>query len=59
MADVDPASEELDVVIEVLSTVPLLVATQQTRDQLGRLFELGRTSYGGDRYLFRASIGTG
>lgn len=55
---VAPSLEEVEL-LELPPTVPLLVATQQTRDQLGRLFELGRTSYRGDRYRFRASIGTG
>jgi len=52
-----PADREEAALLELPEGVPLLVANQKTRDQLGRTFELGRTSYRGDRYRFRASIG--
>ena len=51
-----PSPEEAEL-LDLPPGVPLLVATQQTRDQFGRLCELGRTSYRGDRYRFRASLG--
>ena len=53
---VAPTAEET-ALLDLPAGVPLLVATQQTRDQYARLFELGRTSYRGDRYRFRASLG--
>ena len=48
------AEQEL---LGLLPTVPLLVARQTTRDQLGRVCELGETRYRGDRYRFRATLG--
>ena len=51
------ATTEEAELLELPPSVPLLVATQQTRDQQGRLCELGRTIYRGDRFRFRASLG--
>ncbi len=51
------ASEEEAQLLDLPAGVPLLVARQQTRDQHGRPCELGRTSYRGDRFRFRASLG--
>lgn len=53
---VAPTAEEVEL-LDLPPGVPLLVATQRTRDQHGRLCELGRTSYRGDRFRFRASLG--
>lgn len=43
--------------LELSPGVPLLLARQRTFDQHGRAFEIGRTTYRGDRYRFRATIG--
>ena len=53
-----PASPAEAALLELPRGVPLLVATQRTRDQHGRVFELGRTVYRGDRYRFRATLGS-
>lgn len=52
-----PATPKESRLLEVADGTPLLVATQITRDQHGRVFELGRTAYRGDRYRFRATLG--
>jgi len=44
--------------LDLTSGLPLLVATQRTFDQHGRVCELGRTEYRGDRFRFRATLGT-
>lgn len=44
--------------LDLSSGVPLLVATQRTFDEHGRVCELGRTEYRGDRFRFRATLGT-
>lgn len=52
-----PADREEALLLDLPEGMPLLVASQTSFDQVGRTFELGRTSYRGDRYRFRASIG--
>lgn len=52
-----PATEEESTLLELRPATPLLVASQRTSDQRGRAFELGQTSYRGDRYRFRATLG--
>ena len=52
-----PATPEEARFLDLDAGVALLVATQRTRDQRGRVFELGRTAYRGDRFRFRAWIG--
>lgn len=52
-----PASSVEADLLDLPDGVPLLVATQRTRDQDGRVFELGRTAYRGDRFRFRATLG--
>ena len=52
-----PASPEEAGLLDLPAGVPLLVATQRTRDQHGVVFELGRTAYRGDRFRFRATLG--
>ncbi len=54
---VAPTGEEAEL-LELPATMPLLLASQRTRDQDGRTFELGSTRYRGDRFRFRASLGT-
>lgn len=53
-----PASAREAALLDLPDGVPLLVATQRTRDQDGRVFELGRTVYRGDRFRFRTTLGT-
>ncbi len=43
--------------LDLPEAMPLLVASQRTRDQHDRTFELGSTRYRGDRFRFRASLG--
>lgn len=50
----NPEEQEL---LGLQPAVPLLVARQTTRDQHGRVCELGTTRYRGDRYRFRATLG--
>lgn len=50
----DPEEKAL---LELPPGVPLLVARQETRDQHGRVCELGATRYRGDRFRFRATLG--
>ncbi len=52
-----PASPQEAGLLDLPAGVPLLVATQRTRDQHGVVFELGRTAYRGDRFRFRATLG--
>lgn len=52
-----PASTEEAELLDLPDGVPLLVATQRTRDQYGGVLELGRTAYRGDRFRFRATLG--
>lgn len=49
--------EGLASLLELPNGVPVLVATQRTFDQHGRVCELGRTVYRGDRFRFRATLG--
>ena len=51
------ADSSESVLLELPQGMPLLVASQITRDQAGRTFEIGATRYRGDRFRFRASIG--
>lgn len=51
------ATPEEAQLLDLPEAMPLLVATQRTRDQYDRIFELGTTRYRGDRYRFRASLG--
>lgn len=51
------ASPEEQELLGLQPAVPLLVARQTTRDQHGRVCELGATRYRGDRYRFRATLG--
>lgn len=51
------ATPEEAQLLDLPAAMPLLVATQRTRDQYDRIFELGITRYRGDRYRFRASLG--
>lgn len=53
---VAPTAEEQEL-LGLQPAVPLLVARQTTRDQHGRVCELGVTRYRGDRYRFRATLG--
>lgn len=53
---VAPTDDELTL-LDLPAGVPLLVARQTTRDQHGRVCELGATRYRGDRYRFRATLG--
>lgn len=53
---VAPTDEERSL-LGLQPAVPLLVARQTTRDQHGRVCELGATRYRGDRYRFRATLG--
>lgn len=50
----NPQESEL---LDLAPGVPLLVASQQTTDQYGRVCELGCTRYRGDRFRFRARLG--
>ncbi|GGM17542.1 GntR family transcriptional regulator [Nakamurella endophytica] len=52
-----PGAEDA-ALLELPTGIPLLVASQRTFDRTGRTVELGRTSYRGDRYRFRATIGS-
>lgn len=51
------ATSEEAQLLDLPAAMPLLVATQRTRDQHDRTFELGSTRYRGDRFRFRASLG--
>ena len=51
------ATPEEAKLLDLPTAMPLLVATQRTRDQYDRTFELGSTRYRGDRFRFRASLG--
>ena len=51
------ATPEEQTLLDLPAGVPLLVARQTTRDQQGRVCELGATRYRGDRYRFRATLG--
>lgn len=53
------AATDRDVeLLELEADIPLLVARQQTRDQHGRVCELGATRYRGDRFRFKARLGS-
>ena len=51
------ATAEEHTLLDLPPGVPLLVARQTTRDQHGRVCELGATRYRGDRYRFHATLG--
>jgi DNA-binding GntR family transcriptional regulator len=42
--------------LEIAVGEPVLIFTQTGYDQLGRAFELARTVYRADRYLFRGTL---
>jgi hypothetical protein len=42
--------------LEINAGEPVLIFTQTGYDQLGRAFELARTVYRADRYLFRGTL---
>lgn len=52
------ASTEEEELLEITQPVPLLVATQLAFDQQGVPIEFTKACYRGDRYRFRASIGS-
>lgn len=51
------ADREEVTLLDLPEAMPLLVASQRTRDQHDRTFELGSTRYRGDRFRFRATLG--
>jgi GntR family transcriptional regulator len=51
-----PAPQVESDLLEVSLGTPLLASTQITFDQYGRRIEIGRITYRGDRYRFRAAL---
>lgn len=51
-----PATQEQAKLLEVTNGTPLLASTQTTYDQHDRPLEIGKITYRGDRYRFRAEF---